>query len=264
MAGGSYGPSVPLNGGGGGIHRHGEQRRQYGLPFVPAPGFFNAPGAAHARAPVVGPSPQAPAIDPGVKCLIDYLTRQVCDCLVTSLLDVQQVARRPSHIDPPYSSRCLDLHTGTGTVGSIDPPIILPAVGPAGAFSTVVIYENPKFTLSEFVGWGVVVDPIVQAPLVEWRVRVGTLPTPPFDGFHGSGGFPAQTGTWLGPPFTLTDLGHLCLHLKPAEIVVLEARNTNAPGPVVANVAGRLVGWEFQPTIQTADGTIRGTLIDQR
>src|SRR3990172_5018779 len=135
MAGGSYGPSVPLNGGGGGVQRHQRLQRRYGLPFEPYPGFFNGPGSAQARKPVVGPTPQPPAIDPGIKCIADYLAQAICDCTVDGLLNIQQVARLPSHINPPYSSRCLDLHTGTGTVGSIDPPIILPPLAPAGPLS---------------------------------------------------------------------------------------------------------------------------------
>lgn len=265
MANGPYGPTGPANAGNGALPRMPQQlRRSYGAPFAPLPGFFNGAEAARARKPVIGPTPQAPAIDPGVRCLIEYTVRHLCDCLITSLLDVQQVARRPSHIDPPFSSRCLDLHTGTGPAGSTDPPILLPAVGPAGAFTDIVTYTSPKFTNTEITGWGVAVDPVVQNVFVEWRVRVGSTVVPPFDGFHGSGGAAAQTGTWFGPPFTIADPTPLCIHLKPAEFITLEARNTNVPGPIVASVAGRLVGWEYQPTIQTADGSIRGTLIDQR
>jgi hypothetical protein len=265
MANGPYGPIGPRNAGDGALPRMPQQlRRQYGLPFQPLPGMFNGAEAARARKPVIGPTPQAPAIDPGIQCILDYLVARMCACIPETLLNIPLNARRPSHIDIPFAARCLDLHTGTGPAGSTDPPITLPAVGAGGAFSTVVTFECPAGSRAEITGWGVAMAPVVQAPFVEWRIRVAGVVATPFDGFHGSGGFPAQTGTWFGPPFTLADPAPLCTHLQRGQGIILEARNTNAPGPITVDVAGRLVGWEYQATIQTDQNDIRSTLVDQR
>jgi hypothetical protein len=205
-------------------------------------------------APTIPPPPQ---LDEATRCYIEYFAGRVCDCLLQGLVSLPLNARRPSHVDVPFSAVCLDRHAGTGL--ATDPVIALAGGGP---FTTIVDFTVPDGHRAEIKFWGIDVTP--QPARIDERVRLlvdGRSPPSPFDGFYGTQPA-ASAGYWEGPPFTVADpYRDGCVHLTAGQTVQLQVQNANAG---FVNIAARMGGWVYPPTIQTSDNSIRSTLTDQR
>jgi hypothetical protein len=233
-------------------------RRQYGLPSTQLPGYTNAREAALHRDPTAGSTPAMPQVDFATACAAMYLTRLLCDCLGEVFVNIQTTARRPSHIDVPYSGVCFDRHIGSGPAASPDPPIALPV---APGFVEILSFVVPDGHNGVIKFFGVDVDPAPAGSGIEWVVSELSLGVaPPFDTEFGS--IAASGGTWFGPPGTVEAPQELCINMTRNQRWGLFARNLFGGGPVT--VAARMGGWVYPPTIQTDDRTIRGTMTDQR
>lgn len=264
---GVWGPRQPVNVGQGPLPNNPNVGvLRYGQPRTQQPGYLNAAVAQQHRDRVAaGPPPKA-LLNPDAACFVEALAQEICTCLLEGLSNIQLAARRPSHIDVPFHGVCFDKHRGTGAAATSDPPLVLPSVGAGGAFTDVVNFICPTGHLGIINGWGVLTNPGPSDGNVEWQIVKGVPGdrVPGFDSFYGAQ-VAAAGGNWFGPPFTLLTLGPLCIHMKAGEIFTLQARNTLPAGPPAPiNVAARMIGWIYQPTILTQDGTVRGTLTDQR
>jgi hypothetical protein len=234
-------------------------RRIYGLPPQSLPGYTNAREAALHRDPTAGSTPALPPVDQATACAAMFLTAILCDCLEERLRNIQTTARRPSHIDRPYSGICFDRHIGTGIAASPDPPIIIP---PGPAFVDIVTFIVPPGHKGVIRSFGVDVDPVPAAGGVAWRIHEANIGVfPGFDTEFGAVA-PAAGGVWFGPPGTLAAPQEVCLDLFPGMAIALQAANISNVGAV--SVAARMGGWIYPPTIQTDERTIRGTMTDQR
>lgn len=234
-------------------------RRQYGLPATQLPGYTNGREAALHRDPTAGSAPPMPMVDYGTACAAQYLTRILCDCLGEVLVNIQTTARRPSHIDRPYSGICFDRHIGTGNLASPDPPIVLPVAAAFIDIVTIVVPAGHKGVIRSF---GVDVNPVPAGAGVAWRINEANLGN--FAGFDTEFGAvaPAAAGVWFDPPGTIANPQEVCIDLFPGMSIALQAQNLFGGGNV--SVAARMTGWIYPPTMQTDERTIRGTLTDQR
>ncbi len=232
-----------------------------GLPYTHLPGYTNAGEAAlHQGRVGTGPNPPFQP-DPYTACLVGYLSQVICDCLVDKFRNFQQHARPPSHIAPPFSAICVDRHVGTGGAATTDPPIALPLVGPGGAFTDLIDFTTPAGNNGVFKWAGLDVLPESERENIEFRIVVNDQVVPGFDAEYG-GVATNPDGTWFGFPGTVADPRDVCVLTQELDVVRVQARNSFGPGPV--DVAAALQGWVYPPTMQTSDGTIRGTLTDQR
>ncbi|MDP3910548.1 MAG: hypothetical protein Q8Q14_09145 [Gemmatimonadales bacterium] len=234
-----------------------------GLPPGGLPGYANALDAYYHQQQVGGYFPPMPQVSPQFQCEAEYLSRVLCACMMEGLVNVQQVARLPSHRDVPYNGICFKRHAGTGAAGSSDPPIALPAVGAGGAYTLLVDFTVNSGNNGVLRGVGVDLDPETSRGEIDVRVQVNGQVVPPFDRQNGAVVAATDGSAWLGFPFTIADPDRdICVPLFPNDVVTLEARNSFGVAPIDA--AGMLLGWTYMPTLQTSDRTIRGTLTDQR
>lgn len=255
------GPYRPPAGGGAGAAGPQPRPTPSGLPYQALPGFANAGQAAlHQQRVGAGPGPQF-QVDPYTAGLVGYFVQQMRDQLLDGLRNMQQHARPPSHIAPPFSAICVDRHVGTGGALTGDPPIGLPLVAPGGAFTSVLGFTTPPGNNGVFKFTGFDIDIGGERPNVEFRITVDGKPVPPFDGTYGNEAAIAD-GTWFGFPGTVADPMEICILTQQNQVLSVDMRNAFAAGAV--NVAARLKGWVYAPTIQTDDHSIRGTLTDQR
>jgi len=216
---------------------------------------------AASRAQMAGAPTPAPILKAEVKCALDYLVLAMRDAVLQGVLNIQMTARRPSHIDVPFTGYCFERHVGTGGAATADPPVSLPPA-PGGAFTLVADFTVPRFFRGVIKHWGV---DVVQGPLVaqnfDWRIVVNGRQVLPFD--INFGAVPAAAaGLWINPPWTFTAPGDLCVNLRSDDVVQLQARNNTAlPGNAL--VAAFMDGWIYLPTIDEPGSLIRSTLTDQ-
>lgn len=228
-------------------------------PAVYLPGALGGNKAAQARTVPAVPStvPPPPPLET-VRCAIDYGIFHLRDRLQQMFLNIQLAARRPAHVEVPLTAICFDRHRGSGTAASGDAPL----AAPAGITTLVLDYVVPNLYRGVLKGWGVdVVEGPVAAADLGWQITINRRAVPPFDPVNGGpapAGFP---GFWAGPPFGLNDLSELCALLKGGDTVNLSVRNF---GAVPLNVAARLTGWVFQPTVDEAGVQVRTFQTDQQ
>lgn len=231
-----------------------------GLPPGGLPGFTNALDAYYHQQQVGGYFPPLPAVTQQYACQAEYLARIICACLIQGIMNVQQTARLPSHISQPFSGVPFDRHIGTGRAGSADPPLSFPGVGPAGPFTLLTDFTVLGGTNGVIRGYGFDIDPEPERDLFEVLILVNGRPIPGFDNQNGQ---VIPTTGWIGAPWTLTNPERdLVWPIFAGDAVQLVGRYTGVGGAV--DIAGRLFGWTYLPTVQTSDRTIRGTLTDQR
>jgi hypothetical protein len=224
------------------------------------PGYSNALDALYHQQQVAGYFPRQPAVSEQFACQSEYLSRMLCACLIQGLMNIQQTARAPSHVAQPFSGIPFDRHIGTGRAGSADPPIAFPAVGPAGPFTLMSDFVVRPGMNGVIRGWGYTIDPEVERDLFEVQILINGQAIPGFDNANGQ---QIATNGWIGAPFTITAPERdMVQPIFANDIVQLVGRNTGLLGGV--DVASRLFGWTYIPTVQTSDRTIRGTLTDQR
>jgi hypothetical protein len=248
-----------------------QQRYQPGLPPQHLPGYTNARTAEHARRQVAGTADAMPdTLSLQERCFVEYMARRICDCLIDGLVNIQQVARGPSHIMVPYNGVCFARHIGsgadpTGIGGHPDLPVPLP-FSPGGPFTTLVDFTVEQGQNGVLNAVGVNLDPSDAATRggIEFRIRVNDQVVTPFDAPHGAVVSNAA-GAWWGMPGTVENpFDKLCVNLFPGDTVRFEARNSFIPGPPTPAASAIICGWTYYPTMQTSDRTIRGTLTDQR
>ena len=234
-----------------------------GTPASLLPGMLNALDASYHQQQVGGYFPQPPPVSQEYACQAAFLSKMLCECLVTGLLNVQQTARLPSHISIPYNGIQFKRHTGTGAPGTLDPPITLAPSAPGGPFSLIgdftVLGGTTRGVLREI---GIAMDPEPSRGLVDIRVRVNGQVVAPFDRQNGAVVGATDGSSWLGFPYSILEPMDTHINLFAGDSVTLEGRNTFGVAPI--DVAGMLCGWTYTSTIQTSDRTIRGTLTDQR
>lgn len=234
-----------------------------GYPPSLLPGYLNTIDASYHQQQVAGTFPQAPQVSFQAACESAYLTKLLCDCLITGLLNVQQTTRLPSHISIPYNGIPYKRHTGTGATGTLDPPITLAPSAPGGPYTLIadftVLGGTTRGVLREI---GVTMDPEPSRNLVDIRVRVNNQVVAPFDRQNGAVVGATDGSAWLGFPYSILEPMDTHINLFAGDSVTLEGRNTFGLAPI--EVAGMLCGWTYTSTIQTSDRTIRGTLTDQR
>lgn len=234
-----------------------------GFPASELPGFTNALDAYYHQQQVGGYFPKQPAVSPRFACEAEYLSRMLCACLVQGLLNIQQTARAPSHISQPLSGIPFDRHIGTGRTGSADPPLVFPAVGPAGAFALMADFTVLNGSNGVLRGWGFDIDPEPERDQFEVVIQVNGQPIPGFDNQNGQ--IVAATLGWLGAPWTLTNPERdLVWPLYAGDVVQMFGRYTAPIGPATVDISARMFGWTYLPTVQTSDRSVRGTLTDQR
>jgi len=222
------------------------------------PGALGGSKAAQARTVPAVPSTVAPPppVD-GIRCAIDYLIFHLRDRLMQMFLNIQLLSRRPSHIEPPLTAKCFDRHRGTGTVASGDAPLLVVP----GATVLMCDYTVPDKYRGVIRFWGTnVVEGPVAAQDLGWQITVNGTPVLPFTPDDGSVVAPANF--WAGPPFSLAAPDRdVCIHVKGGDAIALNVRNF---GAVPLNVAGRMGGWVYQPTVDENGLTVRTTMTDQQ
>lgn len=227
------------------------------------PGYLNALDAYYHQQQVGGYYPQLPQVSPQFACEAEYLARLICACMAEGFVNIQQVARLPSHRDVPYSGTCFKRHVGTGAVGTSDPPVVLPVVGVGGAYTLLTDFTVNSGNNGVVRCAGFDIDPEPSRNLIDFRIRVNGQTVAPFDRQNGAFAPATDGSAWLGYPFSIANPDRdLCIVLFAGDIVTLEARNTFGAAPIRA--AGMMCGWTYPPTVQTSDRTIRGTMTDQR
>lgn len=228
-------------------------------PAVFLPGALGGGKAAQARTVPAVPStvPPMPPVE-GVRCAIDYGIFHLRDRLMQMFLGIQLAARRPSHIDPPLTAVCFDRHRGTGTAASGDAPV----AAPPGVTTLVLDYTVPDKHRGILRIWGVdVVEGPVAAADLGWQITINRAAVVPFDPVNGGPAPAGFLGFWAGPPFGLDAAPSLRVLLKGGDAINLNVRNF---GAVPLNVAARLSGWVYQPTVDEAGIQVRTTLTDQQ
>lgn len=251
---------APAGAAAGVVGVQGNPQPMVGQPASLLPGYSNALDAYYHQQQVGGYDPQMPQVSPQFACDAQYLSHLICACLVQGLLNIQQTARLPSHVSQPFSGIPFDRHIGTGRLGSLDPPLIFPPVGPAGAFTLMSDFVVRPGTNGVIRGWGFTIDPETERNLFEVQILVNGRPIPGFDNANGQ---QIAMAGWIGAPFTITDPERdMVQPIFSTDNVQFIGRNTGLGAAVT--VASRLLGWTYIPTVQTADRTIRGTLTDQR
>lgn len=261
MSGLRFGPPGPVNAGAGASRQGPLIRSRLGTPFhAQLPGLLNAVGNVKSRRRVAGAVPAPPDLDPQARCYLEFAVALVCRCIGETFVNIQLHARPPSHIAPPFGAQCMDRHVGTGAAGTSDPPINLPV---GGAFVPLLDHVVPIRSRTEFVSWGVAVDPAGELGQTRWRMIVGNHRVSEFS-LDWSAMAAATTGDWVGPPFGLRDseMGSLCIHLREGQRWRLEAAYTGA-APAGVNVAARVRGWSYRQILSTADNRIDSTLVDK-
>jgi hypothetical protein len=228
---------------------------------MPLPGALNGRNARVKRTPVAPTIPRGPQIDEGMRCLIEYLCNCVVGKLVTQLLWTPQTARRPAHIDVPWSGQKFHRHRGTGAV--TDPPVTLPAVGPGGPFTEIIDFQVPDLARGVINFWGIDVNPINVLPNIDVRILVGNRPIDLMTTEYGNV-MPASAGFWEGPPFGITTPNRdICEHLTRRERVSFQMRNTLLPGPPPdPTVAAVLGGHIWFPTQDESTNSIYASFTD--
>ena len=229
-------------------------------PAVYLPGALNGNKAAQARTVPAVPStvPPTPPIEQ-VRCAIEYGIFHLRDRLQQMFLNIPLLARRPSHIEPPLTAICFDRHRGSGTAASGDAPL----AAPAGITTLVLDYVVPLRYRGALRFWGIdVVEGPVAAQDLGWQITINAQRVVPFDPENGGPAPAAFPGFWAGPPFSLDAPDRdVCILLKGGDTVNLTVRNF---GAVPLNVAARMGGWVYQPTVDEAGIQVRTTMTDQQ
>jgi hypothetical protein len=262
-AGSAAGPAGP--------QQQSPQGYRPGLPPQHLPGYTNARTAEQARRGVAGVAPPDHDLSHGEKCFVEYMARRVRDGLIDGLVNIQQVARGPSHIQVPYSGICFQRHKGSGADpaglgGHPDLPTPLPFVGVGGAFTELVgfVVDQGSNGVVNCLGANIFPGDPATRGAIEFRVVVNGQVVAPFSSAQGSV-VPNADGTWFGFPGSVEDPNRdVCLNLFPNDNVIFQARNSFGGPIAVISASALMCGWTYWPTMQTSDRTIRGTMTDQR
>jgi hypothetical protein len=234
-----------------------------------AAGYLNGKEAARHRGRVAPEGAPRTQVTPEVRCIIDTL----CQCLTVSLLSIQQAARRPSHIDVPFSGVCFKRHIGTGSSTSPDPPVVLPPVGPGGPFTLLADLITPQQHRGIVNKIGIDINPTNTVGDIEIVATVGGpglalttagQPTGSRDAVFGTEFgpvMPAVNGSWFGFPYGIGSPGDFCIHLARQNVFRLYARNTLLIGAPV-EIAAIAEGWVYPVQADASDNSINGTLTD--
>lgn len=255
------GPRVPVNTGQG-PSAAGPQNghRIQGQQFQPFPGATNARQAYQSRTPVAPSIPPPPDIDPQMLCVVNYLVASVCKCLADELRWTPQTARRPSHIDVPFSGQKFHRHRGTGA--NTDPAVSLPNVGPGGPFTDIIDFQVPQLYRGVLNFWGVDVNPIGSLGNVDVRILINNRPINIMTTEYGNV-VPASAGFWEGPPFGLANPNRdICEHLTRSDRVLLQMRNTIAVGPPANIDVAAVIGGHIYPPTSDDSSSVYGTFAD--
>lgn len=258
------GPSRPVNTGGAGGSRAlpvGQRSAVSGRPHTPLPGVLNGRQAYLKRTPVAPSIPPAPQISEEYRCLIDYLCNCVVGKLTTQLLWSPLNARRPSHIDVPFSGQKFHRHRGTGA--TTDLPVTLPAVGPGGPFLEIIDFQVPALSRGVITFWGIDVNPINVLPNIDVRIMINNNPINIMTTEYGNV-VPLSASFWEGPPFGIaTPNRDICEHLTRRDRVSFQMRNTLLPGPPPdPTIAAVMGGHIYDPTMDSSENSIYGTMVD--
>lgn len=167
------------------------------------------------------------------------------DCLevISRLLEqtfrnFQLTARRPSHMDPPFTAKIIDEFSTC--------PVVIPA---GGIFTTVVSFSIPGGKYRGVIKeGGQSTDAVVNWDSLTWRVIVDTIPYQPYLGV------PMQMWQMV-PPTQLP----VPIRLRGGQTIALQAANASAAD---INVVGRFGGWYYPVRSEAGDDSIRSTLVD--
>lgn len=273
---GPMGPTGPTNVNGG-YRAPGRSFRPpiSGMPFQPLPGYLNGKQNAKSKdTQIAGQAPKPVQVDAETRCVIDYLCKCMSIHVIDGLLAIQQTARLPSHISPPFSATCFKRHVGTGSATSPNPPITLAPVGPSPSPYTLMIDfvcpEGHRGVVNEI---GFDFDPSLAGdvavvatigppgPALIGGVPVGRRVSP-FDTEYGP--VPgAADGAWYGFPYGISSPGNFCIHLGRGEVLRIFARNEFPPGPgPLIDTAAYIGGWVYPMRSDSGENSIYGTLTD--
>jgi len=159
--------------------------------------------------------------------------------LEQTLRGFQLTARRPSHIDPPFTAKAIDVFPGgTGVV----------AIPAGGAFTTVTSFQIPGIHQRGIItAAGQSAESVAAWGDLIWRITLDGIPLPPWDDVR------IQLWEIVPPTPLFTPIQPLS-----GQTVALQAA-TIVGGPY--NVSGRLTGW-YYPVRSEAGNSIRSTLVD--
>ena len=206
--------------------------------------------------PVVGPSVPAPRTPPSMQgpapegfppaiweWLRDRAFSAMHEVLQTFKEDLKcgtYYVKNPSWIEPPISTIRLDRKT------NLDTPVLLPPVGPGGAFTDVLTIKVPDLTVGTI--WGVAPNVCRADGLntVQWEELVN--------------GAPITDGLYVGAKAAFDRIGRdtepVPIFLPPLSTFVLRARNTALIGAVQAAMA-RVTGQLLPVKDISTDGTFQ-------
>jgi len=144
-------------------------------------------------------------------------------------------ARRPSHIDPPFTAKPIDA-VPAGTVAIV-----------AGVFTTIATFTVPQGkNRAEIVAAGQSAEAAAAFADITWRIRVDTVPYAPWNA--------VLIQLWdMIPPTPLC----APIHLRGGQTVDIQAAGIAGPHTVMA----RLCGWQYPTRVESGDD-IRSTVVD--
>jgi hypothetical protein len=278
---GPFGPTGPTNVNGGyrAPGRAFTPNLNPGVPFQGLPGYLNGKQNAKSKdRQIAANSPPPVNIDPQTKCVIDFLCKCMSVHVINGLLAIQQTARLPSHISPPFSSTSFCRHIGTGSATSPNPPVVLPPVGggpysPAAPATLLIDFVNPEGHRGVVNEIGVDFTPSLGGDVSIFATvgpvgpaTIGGIPVgrriSPFDTEYGP--VPgAADGRWYGFPHGISSPGKFTIHLARGEVFRLFGRNEFPPGPgPLIDTAAMCKGWTYPMSADSGENSIYGTLTD--
>lgn len=171
--------------------------------------------------------------------LSDDCRDSVSRLLEQTFRNFQLAARRPSHIDPPFSAR---------PINPSDTITIAAAGTAAGPWTSIVCYtvSATRFR-GEIPSVGHIVTNALDWLDIEWRITVDGTPLSPWNSIIG------QHWDWLHPTILGTPI-----HLISGQTICVQARAL-VNGPY--EVSARMWGWEYPVRVETGR-EIRSTIVD--